>query len=258
MKKFIKRFLYQTLGQSRYLKLLHASFFVLYDVGVLKGSSSFAYHHFVKNLIHKGDVVLDLGANLGYFSRIFSRLVGDTGKVICIEPVKPFFKTLTWALGGKQNCICYNYALGLEKKTIEMIVPRLDGYLRTGLAHIPSDSYQSADDFTFQVEMVKGSDLLGNLPQLNYIKCDIEGYERYVLPEIKSIIDKHKPILQIETSGDQKKVIVDLMDSLGYNQFSLHKNKLIKNTPDSIATGDYLFIHSSKTNEIIDKLAKKD
>src|SRR3990172_1939329 len=41
---------------------------------------------FVKKIIHEGDIVLDIGANIGYYSLIFAKLVGKLGKVFSFEP----------------------------------------------------------------------------------------------------------------------------------------------------------------------------
>jgi hypothetical protein len=154
--------------------------------------------------------------------------------------------------------VLYNYALGLENKKIEMVLPKMDGYLRTGLAHIPDEKFDPKNVYSFEVEMVKGSVLLKDLPKLNYIKCDIEGYEEYVLPELKEIIANHKPVLQVETWGTHKEKVFYLMQTLGYVQYGVYKNKLVKNLSDEIEAGDYLFIHESAQEEIIKKLKAKN
>ena len=46
------------------------------------------------SLIREGDVVFDLGANLGYFTLLFSDLVGRGGEVHAFEPVPPTFARL--------------------------------------------------------------------------------------------------------------------------------------------------------------------
>ncbi|ANI88089.1 hypothetical protein A9P82_01425 [Arachidicoccus ginsenosidimutans] len=255
MKKLVKSILYKSLGQNAYLKLLHKSFFVLYDAGLLKNDEAYKFNYFVKNLVNEGDYVVDFGANLGYFAKIFSRLVGKRGKVICIEPVKPFFATLSWGLKSKKNCTLYNYALGTEEKTIEMVVPKMNGYLRTGLAHVPvNETYNANDNYTFEVEMRKGSELLKDLPRLDYLKCDIEGYEEYVLPEVKEILIKHKPTIQIETWGTHKDKVFELLEGIGYVPYGLTENKLtVVNNLRGGYDGDYLFIHNSRISEVLDK-----
>jgi len=256
MVKSVKKILYKVLGQKLYLKTMHYFFFKFYDLGFLRNNFSFKYHYFVKNLVQDGDYVVDLGANLGYFSKIFSRLVGKEGKVICIEPVKIFFETLQWGLRKQSNCTLYNYALGLENKMIELVLPKSDGVFRTGLAHIPQDGEENVENYIFQTEMITGSSLLIDLPKLNYIKCDIEGYEEFVLPELRGVIDKFKPMLQIETGGKAKNIIFEMMTELGYMQYSVYKTKLVKDFSNEIESGDYLFIHESKEKIILERMKK--
>jgi FkbM family methyltransferase len=253
---FFKKILYRILGQSAYLKTLHIGFVLLYDWGLLKKDPAYKYHYFVKHLVKEGDCVVDIGANLGYFSKIFSRLVKKTGRVICVEPVPPFFSTLQWALRNKTNCTLHNKALGLENKTVTMNLPKLNGQFRTGLAHIANAATDGADDFTFEVELVRGSSLLADLPAIHLIKCDIEGYEEYVLPEIKAIIAKHRPIIQVETWGTHIVPVHALMQELGYIEYRIYQNKMVKDMPAGFEFGDsdYLFIHNSAEAALVQKL----
>ena len=100
--KQIKRILFSILSEKRYLRLLHRSFYFMLDLGLLKGNSKFKYHYKVKEIIKEKDVVLDIGANLGYFAKSFSRLASN-GKVICIEPLPQYFDVLHYFLGAKSN-----------------------------------------------------------------------------------------------------------------------------------------------------------
>jgi len=241
----IKKLIYKSLGQEQYLKTLHKLFYTAFTTGYLKKDPVYKYHYFVRNLIKPDDVIVDMGGNLGYFTRIFAELVPQ-GKVIAIEPVVPFFKTLTWATKKYPNVTRYNYALGTEEKNIQMSVPKNFGYLRTGLASVADNGESADENYLFDVEMKKASSLLASLPKIDYIKCDIEGYEEYVLPEMKTLIEKHKPILQIETWGEHKKVVDDLMLGLGYEKFNLQEGKLAKIGSHDSEFGDYIFIYPKK------------
>lgn len=226
------------------MKLLHKGFHISYSLGLLKNNRNYQFNYFIKRIIKQGDYVVDLGANLGYFAKTFSKLVGNSGKVICVEPVKPFFEVLKHSLGAKKHVVLYNYALGTERKFIKMFAPVMDGYLRTGLAHVSSDESEfEHEGCAFEVEMVKGSELLKDLPRLDYIKCDIEGYEEYVLPELEHIIEKYKPVIQVETAGTHKDKVFDLLLGIGYDVYRLASGKLSKDMNADTYSSDYLFIH---------------
>ena len=245
----IKKLIYNNLGEAQYLKTLHRLFFLAYRSGYLKKDPVYKYHYFVKQLIRPDDVIVDMGGNLGYFTKIFAHLA-PKGRVVAIEPVVPFFKTLQWATRGLKNVTLHNYALGTEEKSIQMSVPKNEGYLRTGLANVADDKKSAQDNYLFDVKMKRASSLLASLPVINYIKCDIEGFEEYVLPEIKSLLVKHKPILQVETWGPHKKVIDELMQELGYNKYSLEEGKLVQLPGDGDASGDYVFIHPESSRVV--------
>lgn len=48
----------------------------------------------MKNYIKEGDIVIDVGANIGYFTLLFSKLVGENGKVFAFEPESKNFELL--------------------------------------------------------------------------------------------------------------------------------------------------------------------
>jgi len=243
----INKILYNTLSQRNYLKFLNSSFLSLYKMGLLKSNPKYQYHYFAKNLVSPGDTVIDLGANLGYYSNLFQQWVGPQGKLYAVEPVIPFNEILQWKLGNKKHVTIFPYALGTEEKDITLVIPKNLSYLSTGLPNVyDSETHGNLDEygFKFNARMKKGSELFQNIERLDFVKCDIEGYEEYVLPELKDVLVKHKPIIQVETWGPHKKVVEDFLISIGYKQFHLENGKL-----KSSATGhndsvvDFIFIH---------------
>jgi FkbM family methyltransferase len=258
MIKFVKTLLYKLLGRDKYLLCLHYCFFILFDLGFLKSDTVYKYHYFVKHLIKPGDVVLDIGANLGYYSRIFNRLVGNTGKVYSVEPVPVFYKVLQYMLGGKPNAVLHHTALGTSKQNTTIVLPQDTGYFRTGLANISNNTQAESNSIKYEVPMNKGSELFATLNTINYIKMDIEGYEEFVLPEMKTIIMQHLPLIQVETWGEQKKVVFDLLQGIGYTQYTLYNGKLVKQLDPAHEFGDYLFVHSSKEQAILAQLHSKN
>jgi FkbM family methyltransferase len=234
-------------------------FYLLYDLGILKKDKRFKYHYAIKGLIKPDFVVLDIGANLGYFSRNFARLA-TKGKVISIEPVPQFFDVLDHFMKKYPNSKRFNVALGTEKGTITMVLPKSNGMIRTGLPHIAENEEEKKQHDTRDVEIVKGSKLLADLDRLDYIKCDIEGYELNVFKEIKPLLEKHLPFVQIEIAEKNLAEMLELFDSLGYTQFGIVDFNFKEEKGEQAEEGDFFFVpqhkldefkHTYKTKEVV-------
>jgi predicted methyltransferase len=61
--------------------------------------------------IRKGDVVLDIGANIGFYTKILSALVGEQGKVYAFEPDATNFSHLKKNAGHLKNAVLINKAV---------------------------------------------------------------------------------------------------------------------------------------------------
>ena len=108
----IKRRLINILGERNYLSLLAATFQRLYPTGKLGLIYQDVY--FLQHIVGKGDVCVDIGAHLGYYTLEMSRLAGATGKVIAIEPMPVFNEVLGKLLQKKKvsNVELLQVALG--------------------------------------------------------------------------------------------------------------------------------------------------
>jgi hypothetical protein len=93
----------------------------------------------------------------------------------------------------------------------------------------------------FEVEMRRGSELFAGLERLDFIKCDIEGYETVVMPEMAAVIQKHLPVVLIETGGENRREIIDLFHRWGYTGYVLTNGHLVPvaDAPEK----DIVFIH---------------
>jgi len=252
----IKKILFKLLSQKTYLKVLQRGFYFMYNLGMLKKDEKFKFHYFIKDIIEPTDTVVDIGANLGYFSRNFAKLTPQ-GKVLSIEPVKPFYEVLSAFMAKYKHAEVVNYALGNENGSITMVLPESNGMIRTGLPHIAESEEEKKQHKTHEVEVVKGSELLGKLNKIDYIKCDIEGYEVVVFNEIKEVVDHKMPIVQIEIGPENEKVMLDYFNSLDYVQYGICDFKIIKETGTQKEQGDFLFVPKSKTEQFEEKMKIK-
>lgn len=243
--KSVKKFLAKILSQKSYLKTLHRVFYLLYDLKILKNDSRFKYHYAIKKIIQKDFVVVDIGANLGYFSRNFARLTPN-GKVIAIEPVPIFYSVLKYFLSEKPNVELHNIALGKEEGIITMVMPETDGLIRTGLPHIAQSEEEKKMHKTQDVKIVKASEFIGKIPKIDYIKCDIEGYEGIVFDEIKPVIANQRPFVQLEISEENRKQLLALFIELDYLQFGIYDAQFISEEGMQKEEGDYFFVPKEK------------
>lgn len=217
----IKRILYRTLPLESYLRVLSRGFFLLYRSGLFPRSAAVEYPRYLRYLVRPGDTVIDIGANLGYYARIFSQLVGESGRVLAVEPVVPVMKVLRHNLRRCSNAEFFNCALGAEEKRIVMANDSSaeSGYMGTGRNFVKEDGHKAAQEFA--AEMKRGSRLFGGLERIDVIKCDIEGYEAVVMEEMRPLIEKFLPTVLLETGGDNRRRMVKLFLGLGYEASTL-------------------------------------
>jgi len=252
--KSLRRFLYRNLPFEHYLWLLSQGYFLSFRSGLLKDNPLYKYPYFVPKLVGPGDYVLDIGANLGYFTTLFARRVGKKGKVFAVEPVAPVLKVLGWNTRGYKNIEILPYALGNENKKIRLgNNTRLrTGYVASGSHFVLDEKIPSNEhaDQEFEADQRRGSELFADLPRIDFIKCDVEGYETVIFPEIESLIRRHKPLILLETKREKRKQLLPFFEELGFEAYILDQGKLhpLAQFPDS--QEDILFVHPEKREGI--------
>jgi FkbM family methyltransferase len=249
---FIKHVLYKILGVKKYLIVVSRLFFISYSAGLLRKNKTFDCHYFIRKLIRKGDHVIDIGANLGYYSRLFAKLVGPDGKVYSIEPVTLFRKILNINTSGFRNVVIVPYALGTEdNKSILMGIPAGNKYLRHGLTKVLETNENETFEFTFTEKMYTPFALFRNLTRCDYIKCDVEGYEINIIPQLEFLLKQFQPIIQIEIETANRKPVCDFLSGLSYSVFYLRDDLLLPagEFPDNIE-GDFFFVPPQKLDFI--------
>lgn len=255
--KIIKQILYRVFGLNTYLLLLQKGFKIGYQTGFLKRNPEYKWHYFIKNLVKKEDTIIDIGANLGYFSFIFGNIIDNTGALYCVEPVEPFRNILKKILPAQKNIYILPFALGdKDEANITMGMPAwLEGlgYLRHGTVSVLNENDISQNKFVFTATIRKADDVFKDFKKIDYIKCDIEGYERIVIPCLKKILVKHQPLVQLETWGEQLPQMLSFFDEIGFSPYHLNNNRLVacqQMNFDEIADSDILFVHKNKTERI--------
>ena len=239
MKKTLHRILYRTLPLEGYLRAVSRLFFLWQRLGIGREAPATEYVYHLPKLVRAGDTCIDIGANLGYYARTISRLAGPAGRVYAVEPVAPIRKVLSRNLRRCGNTEILPFALGAAAGPVRMgnDSARENGYFGTGRNFVNEGGGRS--DVEFTAEMRRGSELFARLPRLDFIKCDIEGYEAVVMEEMRPLLERFRPTVLIETGGENRPRIVRLFTRLGYAGYTLDRGREIPLSPGS--TKDIIF-----------------
>ena len=242
MKTLIHKIRYKTLPLEGYLRAVSRMFFLWQRLGIGRYAPATEYVYHLPQLVHAGDTAIDIGANLGYYARTLSRLAGGVGRVYAVEPVPPILSVLRRNLRRCRNVEILPYALGTEDKAVTMAndSARATGYFGTGQNFVNDGGTSAAAEFP--ARMRRGSELFAGLGRLDFIKCDIEGYEVVVMNELRPLLERFRPTVLIETGGENRPQIVALFTTLGYAGFTLDRGREIPLAPDT--TKDIIFRHA--------------
>ena len=216
MKALLHKILYRTLPLEGYLRAVSRLFFISYRLGLGRRSAA-----------------TEIGANLGYYARPLSEIVGTAGRVHAVEPVPVVCRALRRNLRGCRNVEIFDCALGAENKEITMSndSARETGYLGTGRNFVGDAAGEGA--VTFTARMRRGSELFAGLERLDFVKCDVEGYELIVMHELRPLLERFRPTVLIETGGENRPQIIELFTELDYKGYTLENGREIPLAPDT-------------------------
>jgi FkbM family methyltransferase len=230
MNRLIRKLLAAFLGTEKYLEVVSSSYIHMVNAGIM--AQKYPELFFLDKIIKPEYHCIDLGANVGYYSTRLSKLTRKSGKIYAVEPVTLFRNLLEKNLKkfDCNNVELIAYALGSENKAIKMGTPEIAGVFRHGLTKIidsPSENFAQ----TYEVQMRLPDELFQNLSRLDYIKCDVEGYEVHIFPFFTKTLSRFHPLIQMEISTvNNRKQIFDILLPLGYKIFGLADNSLTELT----------------------------
>jgi len=150
-----------------------------------------------RQVLHEGDVVLDIGANLGVFTVLSARLCGSRGEVHAFE-ASPAMKDIlerNVALNSATNVTIYPFAAGERETTLPFY---LANEKNAGLGSLrnPGDSASGV----IQVSVRPIDSLMSRFGTVKLIKIDVEGAEPLVLKGARGLIERDRPFLILELS----------------------------------------------------------
>lgn len=190
--------------------------------GCWLGSYEYDKQQLFRHHVRPGDVVYDLGANVGFYSLLASVLTGPSGSVFSFEPAPGNLEYLRrhLELNRVNNCVVFDCAVSRSAGS---------AYFEVRNARAESRLAASSNASTCEVKVVSLDELVSahTIAPPNLIKCDIEGGEYDALLGASGIIKQHRPIIFLAThSPEVHERCCSLLLSHGYNLQSLNDRPL--------------------------------
>ncbi len=191
----------------------------LIDFGIFIGGWEKNTIKFLKNNIQKGNVVLEIGANIGAHSLIMANLVGNNGHVIAVEPTQYAIDKLKMNISLNSNIS--NITL-IEKVISDSETSDED----TFNSDWKKNSEQSPHKISFKSTTVDKLVKEFKLNRVDLLKIDVDGYDFKVLKGAKETIRNYKPTIFVELceytlqkKGESIADIFSFLDELEYKCF---------------------------------------
>jgi FkbM family methyltransferase len=180
-------------------------------------------------LARVGDLVVDVGANIGYMTSILAVKVGASGKIYSFEPHPAIFQRLrlnvkNWSADGRcGQFVLHNAALGNRKGVGELCVPDDFSY-NQGTAWIaPQDAQFNGQ--AFDVDILALDDVIPDSESIGVVKIDVQGYELAVLKGMEGLLRERRiRHVVLEEEGAFPAATHTLLTTWGYEIYGIEQH----------------------------------
>jgi FkbM family methyltransferase len=184
---------------------------------------------FFKKFIKRGDMVIDIGANIGDTTVPMALAAGKEGITLGFDPNPLVFKILqknATLNPTKQNIVPLRYAITVKEEEFYYVSSEAS-FGNGGISPVKQSHHGK---FVYP-EKIKGINLQKyletNYPDkvsnLSFIKIDTEGYDKEILKSIADLVKKYKPVVVAESFGkssnEDKAELFNIFDGIGYDVY---------------------------------------
>jgi FkbM family methyltransferase len=203
------------------------------------------------HLAEAGKVALDIGANIGIYTKALSDVVGPEGLVVSIEPITETFTTLRRNVERSRlsNVVLLNAAASDRGRIAVMEIPRFAaGHENFYQARIVE--HRDAARGAAVVPAVPLDSLLELREDVVFVKCDVEGHELQCLMGAPRLLHDVRPSWLIEVSGmpdvpgTNAFAVFELMAGAGYQAW-VYGAAGLQLRGDGIRSTNYFFLTDS-------------
>lgn len=183
----------------------------------------------LQSIIKPGNIVLDIGANIGFYAKLISKMVGKSGRVHCFEPDKKNFNYLINNTKHISNVTSYNLAVSNSNEDIKIYTSKL---LNVDHRTYPVNNYD-------KVEVIKATTIdelisKGNIQTVDVIKIDIQGFEIAAFEGMKKLLTANSTIKIVaefwphglKRAGKSAIELFNFFENLGYGIFEITEKEL--------------------------------
>lgn len=168
-----------------------------------------------KKYIQESNLVFDIGGNIGQYALVFSKIVGDSGRVITIEPDYKNYSFLQFNINinNFKNVLCLKCGISDTSGVIKFFRDTETGG-RTG-SFDEKFVMKNFKGFTEEVETRTFDSLIDDFGVPDFVKIDVEGFEAQVIKGLTKPLKK--TIFLVEVREETKNDIFNYFSTNGYN-----------------------------------------
>ncbi len=161
---------------------------------------------FFRTVVRPGMTVLDVGANIGHHTVLYSSLVGPTGRVIAFEPQSVIFQLLAGnvAINGCENTSVVQSCVGEGEGTVHLYPINYHDASNFGALGVDSDAAQRGEAAGELCRVASLDRLLSEqrrpLERCDFMKIDVQSFELFVLKGARRTLIKYRPVLFLEVA----------------------------------------------------------
>jgi FkbM family methyltransferase len=208
---------------------------MLYATGEYEGATT----RVMKRLLKRGQTMVDVGANIGYFTLVASRAVGPDGRVVAFEPAAVVREQLHRNLGlnAVANAVVRDEALSAAPGTVEFFSGPEDDTGLASLRVLPKSTRTTVIQARFD-------DVWEPEAPVALIKMDIEGAEMAALEGMARCLSRFSPDLIVEVTdgylralGASAAALVGFLIERGYSMYRIDHDRLVPVTSAAALEG---------------------
>jgi len=215
----------------------------------------------IRRIAMQMDTMLDIGANIGWYSLMASK-INPAATIHCFEPIPTTYSRLiqNFALNSIESLQCHNYGFSNEPGSFPFY------FYPEGSGNASMHNLAGRKDATIvDCELRTLDSVLDWLPsikRIDFVKCDVEGNELFVLQGGLKLLNEHKPVLLCEllrkwsaAFGYHPNEVIDFLTRIGYKPYTVGTegdlSEFTRITDETTQT-NFFFVHpESKLCDLI-------